>query len=180
MKGFDLIIRKAIHLDALSLSDFFACVSDETKSVYYPHAFTSEIAESICRRGDPNHALLAFVGQKIGGYCCLVDGITSYDEERHSVVASRYLPDDCLTIAPCVHEHMRGCGIGSGLMEHVEFQAKQMGKEILVLMGGCRADNIPALRMYLKHGFQILDAFAVPFDENGWGCPINFDMVKEV
>lgn len=57
------------------------------------------------------------------------------------------------------HDHLRK-GVAAGILEHIIFQAKEIGYTRLSLETGYGASFEPALNMYKKYGFKNGDAFA--------------------
>ena len=172
-------IRPLREDDTDPLSAFFVGLSAETRRVYGPHPFDRETAGRLTSSIDDADTL-RFVGvlrdgspsARIIGYMILTRSIDDNDLKRYGARIKR---DLCASFAPSVADQYQNQGFGTQMASHVLECARANGLQQVILMGGVRADNPRAQRLYSKLGFERTGEFWIESAK-----VMNYDMMLEL
>jgi GNAT superfamily N-acetyltransferase len=174
--GGPALLRPLQRGDAAVLGRYFLGLSEATRRMYGPHAFDQETADRICAELDSSQALrlLATLGsgetEQAIGYFILVFGVLEGDRKRYEKLGIALDQDSDCTLAPSVADAHQSAGLGSLMMEHLRWIARECGRQRMVLWGGVRQDNPRAVHFYRKFGFAEKGEFMV-------GEVNNYDMI---
>lgn len=172
-------VRPLRSTDVGPLADFFLGLLPDTRRVYGPHPFDRETAERLTSSID-TATTLRFVAllddgspnARIIGYVILTRDIHDSDLRRYG---GRIHRDECASLAPVIADAYQDQGIGTLMARHVIACAKDVGLRQVMLMGGVRADNPRAQRLYTKLGFLQVGEFWLESAQ-----VMNYDMMIEL
>ncbi len=145
LNGHKLLLRNPERSDAEQLLEYLRVTSQETRFLLRePDELPSldNELEFIDKQNSSESSLflMAFLDGEFTGCCSF---------QRHGRKRSRHRA----TVAIALYKKFTHMGIGGKMFEKLFFEAKKIGLEQLELV--VMSDNLPALNMYLKHGFEI-------------------------
>ncbi len=174
-----LTIRPLAPDDSARFGEYLCGLSEQTRSLYGPHAFDQETADAICAALDPSDILRMTASVPRAGrertiaYMLLKLGVLADDAQRYERLSIALNPLLDATLAPSVADDYQSRGVGSLVMKHLLHVATVLGRKRIVLWGGVQARNARAVNFYTKWGFRKVGEFyAHGLD--------NFDMILEM
>lgn len=154
----EIIYREATPLDAQVLLDYLKVIGGESDNLSFGSAglpFSAEQEAAFLKgQQESRHSiiLLALDGDQIVGNGTI-------DGSDHPRFGHR------CSLSITVRRDHWGTGIGSGLMSRLIQFAKESGSEVIGLE--VRSDNIRAIRLYRKFGFERFGTYRNFFRVNG-------------
>ncbi len=145
LNGHELLLRDPERSDAEQLLDYLKVTSQETRFLLRePDEIPSldKELEFIDMQNSSENSLflMAFLDGEFAGCCSF---------QRNARKRTRHRA----TVAIALYQKFTRMGIGGRMFEKLFSEAKKLGIEQLELT--VISDNLPALNMYLKHGFEI-------------------------
>ena len=154
----NLTVLKAVPEDAGEIIEYLKTVGGESDNLLFGEEglpISIEQEEELIRRvngGEKSAMLLAKTDSEIVGVCQM----TGFNRER---IAHRG------EIAISVKKAYWGRGVGSRMMEALLSFAKEIGLDVVSLE--VRSDNLKAISLYKKYGFESFGTFKKFFKING-------------
>lgn len=156
-------IRVAVKSDAHDIANFYMQLNDANKAKFAPHDFkTNYLSDQILE----NSSYIAVVAEdtrtkELIGYAVTQLWIFDYDIERWATYEIRIDNDNkkIACVAPAVSVKYQYAGIGTKLVEFTISLLKEKLYEDLLLWGGVKCQNVPAVQFYLKNGFKLIGYF---------------------
>lgn len=145
LNGHELLLRNPERSDGEQLLEYLRITSQETRFLMRePDEMPSldKELEFIDNQNSSENSLflMAFLDGEFTGCCSF---------QRHANKRTRHRA----TVAIALYKKFTHMGIGGRLFEKLFFEAKKIGivqMELIVM-----SENLPALNMYFKHGFEI-------------------------
>lgn len=159
----DLRVRPLMVADARDLAEFLASLSEQTRQRWHLPSYDYPMAVELCAaigRYDKVR-LVVLTDEQIVALLEFSLDVPLADLLRFASYGITLGPIDC-RFGPCVRDDFQRRGIASALMPTVLDVARRFGRRRIILWGGVRADNGPALGFYRKHGFVELGSFRDP------------------
>lgn len=166
--GLTVTFRLLAGSDAPALGAYFRELSEQTRSLYSPHAFSQAMADDLCAAIDPSDTIrmVAVTGPpseaRLVAYFLLKLGVNAPTVQGHALAGISLDPERDCAVAPSVADDFQNRGLGTPLMGHLIVVARRLGRRIMVLWGGTQARNTRAIHFYRKHGFRIVNTFEQP------------------
>jgi GNAT superfamily N-acetyltransferase len=175
--GKEFLLRPLGAGDADLLAEYFANLSDRTRSWYAPHEFTRAVADAFCKDllSANTLRLIAVTGDappEIAAYFIVQLGLRPPEHERFEAHGMPLTDADACSLAPSVADAFQNAGLGGAVLRHAITVARRMGRSRMILFGGVGLTNPRAVHFYQKHGFRRVPADA-PDDRK-------FDMVLDM
>jgi len=178
--GLRIILRALRADDAFLLGAFFLGLSDDTKSRFGPHPFTTEEAENLCSHINFRETI-RIIGvidaegePRMIAYFIFIPGFGDRERERYAGRGIRLDAESDCSVAPCIADDFQNRGMGSALMPRVLRIAKRLGYRRALLIGGVKAMNLRGIHFYEKMGFRKVGMFSTS------GGIENYDMIMEL
>lgn len=180
--------------DAEKLGSYFEGLSEATRRLYAPHAFTREEARRLCETLDYGQIMRFIVEldsdaaddhahghgdekRDIVAYAILGMGFLKHDEAHYMSYGFDLDNSLVCTLAPSVGDAWQNNGLGSAMIDKIIAVARQLGMRWIVLWGGTQARNRRAIHFYEKFGFRKVGEFESKSNEETID---NHDMILEL
>jgi diamine N-acetyltransferase len=164
--GAPLTVRPLAATDTLRLGAYFVGLSAATRRRFGPHPLDAATAVRLCASLNPAQVLrmVATIGDEeaIVAYLILLLGVTEHEQARYAMAGLSLDPALDCTVAPSVADAYQNLGIGSPCLGALIHIARDLGRRVMVLLGGVQATNERAVHVYRKHGFETVGSFEYP------------------
>lgn len=171
-----LYISIAKKSDAQAIINYYQKLSGDSKNKFAPHPFEIEYLSNHILENE--HYLTILAKEKntdaVIGYAVTQLWIFDYDIERWAKYGQAIKNDErkFVCFAPSVTEEYHHTGIGTKLLNFTTAILKEMSTKNILLWGGVKCANLPAIKFYLKNGFKLIGHF----DHEGG----NYDMLLTI
>lgn len=169
-------IRIANKSDAVNIASYYLQLTDAAKKKFAPHDFSVDyLSKNILENNDYVSVIAEDESTKnILGYAVTQLWIFDYDINRWSTYHIPIKNEDrkYCCFAPSVADKYHHTGIGSHLLQFTKSILKEKSIDFILLWGGVKCYNIPAVRFYLKNKFKLIGHFEY---EGG-----NYDMLLSI
>lgn len=149
--------------DAENILSYYAQLSEASKKKFAPHPFTKEYLERPILESKEYIPLIAKdnTANKVIGYAITQLWVFDYDIARWETYGQSIENEskEYACFAPSVADAAQHTGIGQQLLEQSIAELKVKGYKYIILWGGVKCTNIPAVRFYLKNGFKLMGHF---------------------
>ena len=157
------LISIAKKSDAEAIVNYYNQLSEASKQKFAPHPFTTAYLEGQILE---SKEYIAFIAKdsgtnKVIGYAITQLWVFDYDIQRWGNYGQsiQNVSKEYACFAPSVADAAQHTGIGQQLLEQSIAELKVKGYKYIILWGGVKCTNIPALRFYLKNGFKLMGHF---------------------
>lgn len=165
----NLILNQSVYIsianktDALKIASFYEQLSIASKQKFAPHPFTTDYLTNQLLENN-NYLTIIAKDKKtdvIIGYSVTQLWLFDYDIERWSKYGQAINNDNkkIACFAPSVADEYHYTGVGTKLLNFTTTILKEKSFEHILLWGGVKCTNIPALKFYLKNGFKLMGHF---------------------
>lgn len=149
--------------DAQKIARYYQHLSDTSKQKFAPHPFTTDYLTNQLLEND-NHLTVLAKDKKtdeVIGYAVTQLWIFDYDIERWTRYSQAINNDDrkFACFAPSVADEYHHAGVGTKLLNFTTAILNEMSIKHILLWGGVKCTNIPAVQFYLKNGFKLMGHF---------------------
>ncbi|MEY3538966.1 MAG: hypothetical protein RL188_383 [Bacteroidota bacterium] len=157
------LISIAKKSDAEAIVNYYNQLSEATKQNFAPHPFTTAYLEEQILESKEYITFIAkdSATNKVIGYAITQLWIFDYDILRWSnygqSIQNEFKQYACF--APSVADAAQHTGIGRQLLVQSIAELKVKGYKYILLWGGVKCTNIPAVRFYLKNDFKLMGHF---------------------
>lgn len=171
-----MLIRIAKKEDADSIVAYYQDLSALSKQRFAPHEFSKSFLVHQIQQQSDYLSVIAYDDQlnKVVGYAVCQLWMFDYDIQRWNNyhLELQYNDRKIACFAPSVSDAAQNSGIGRQLLNYTKQRLIEKGFTHIMLWGGVKCENIPALNFYLKNGFKIV----AHFDYQGG----NYDMLLKI
>lgn len=179
--GERVVFRPLTTEDVKELTSFLESLSPTTRVRSIFESYDEEMAQELCgaiNRYDKLRFVLE-VGKdsdapRIVGLIEFGFGLPQGDIERYQKEGIALNEDTDCRFGPTIADEYQGKGLGGKVFPLVVRIAQEFGKKRILLWGGVRKDNEPAIRYYEKNGFHHAGEF------KGQDGTDNLDMIVSV
>lgn len=156
-------IRVAVKSDAHHIADFYMQLNDTSKAKFAPHDFKADYLSDQILENSSYIAVIAenTTTKELIGYAVTQLWIFDYDIERWATYEIRIDNENkkFACIAPAVSLKYQYAGVGTKLVQStIRILKEKLYKDVL-LWGGVKCQNVPAVQFYLKNGFKLIGHF---------------------
>lgn len=156
-------IRIANKGDAANIASYYINLSADSKLKFAPHNFTTDFLINQIL-GNYNYITVIAVDiitQEIIGYAVTQLWVFDYDILRWGNYGQSIQNENkqYASFAPSVADGHQHANIGHQLLERSIAELKVKGYKYILLWGGVKCTNIPAVRFYLKNDFKLMGHF---------------------
>jgi ribosomal protein S18 acetylase RimI-like enzyme len=157
------LISIAKKSDAEAIVNYYNQLSEASKQKFAPHPFTTAYLEGQVLESKEYIALIAkdIATNKVIGYAITQLWVFDYDILRWGNYGQNIQNESkqYACFAPSVADAAQHIGIGRQLLEHSIAELEVKGYSYILLWGGVKCTNIPAVRFYLKNDFKLMGHF---------------------
>ena len=156
-------INIAKKSDAQAIVNYYQKLSVDSKNKFAPHPFEIEYLSNHIFENENYITILAQDKKtnEVIGYAVTQLWIFDYDIERWTKYDQVINNDDkeFACFAPSVADEYHHAGIGSALLNFTTALLNERYIKHVLLWGGVKCTNIPAVKFYLKNGFKLMGHF---------------------
>lgn len=138
-------------------------LNDTNKAKFAPHDFKAEYLSDQILENSSYIAVIAenTTTKELIGYAVTQLWVFDYDIERWASYQFKIDNENrkFACIAPAVSVEYQYAGIGTKLVQSTIRILKEKMYENLILWGGVKCQNVPAVQFYLKNGFKLIGHF---------------------